>query len=254
MLFPASLLAADQVPVRHTEGRLHGFLVLRGLDGNILASGDLLQSADGHRITNELSFHFRDGSMHSETTVFSQRRIFQLLTYHLVQKGRAFKRPTEMTIDASTGQVTVHFTDDSGKEKTITERLKLPADLANGLVTTLLGNIDPAAPKTTLSMLAATPKPRLVKLDISAAGEDSFLIGGSARKAMRYDIKVRIGGIGGVIAPIIGKQPPDTYVWMVEGKAPGFLKSEGPLFEGGPVWRIELASPAWPKGDFGQKH
>ena len=148
-----------------------------------------------------------------------------------------------MTLDSSTGQVTVHFT----------ERLKLPADLANGLVTTLLGDIDPAVPKTTLSMLAATPKPRLVKLDILAAGEDSFLIGGSARKAMLYDIKVRIGGIGGVIAPIMGKQPPDTHVWMVEGKAPGFLKSEGPLFEGGPVWRIELASPAWPKGDLGQK-
>jgi hypothetical protein len=26
------------------------------------------------------------------------------------------------------------------------------------------------------------------------------------------------------------------------------VKSEGSLFEGGPIWRIELASPVWPKG------
>lgn len=244
---------ADQVPVRHLEGRIHGFLLLRDLDDNILASGELTQLANGNRVTSELSFHFKDGSIHEETAILSQRRTFQLLTYHLVQKGRAFKRATDMSLNASTGQVTVHYTDDDGKEKTITDRLKLPADLANGIVTTLLGDIDSKAAKTTVSMLVATPKPRLVKLEISPLGEDSFSIGGSAAKAMRYAIKVDIGGISGVIAPIIGKQPPDTHVWLVGGRAPGFLKSEGPLYEGGPVWRIEMASPIWPKGESGQK-
>lgn len=160
-------LLADQVAVRHSEGRLHGFLVLRDLDDKILASGELTQLANGNRVTTELSFHFKDGSIHEETAVFSQRRTFQLLTYHLVQKGRAFKRATDMSLNASTGQVTVHYTDDDGKEKTITDRLKLPADLANGIVTTLLSDIDSKVPKTALSMLVSTPKPRVVKLEIS---------------------------------------------------------------------------------------
>lgn len=164
-----------------------------------------------------------------------------------------FKRETDMSLNASTGQVIVHYKDDEGKEKTISDRLKLPADLANGIVTTLLSDIDSKAPKTTLSMLVATPKPRLVKIEISPTGEDSFSIGGSAAKAMRYAVKVDIGGISGVIAPIIGKQPPDTHIWMVGGRAPGFLKSEGQLYEGGPIWRIEMASPVWPKGDSEQK-
>ena len=249
ILLLAHPLMADQVAVRHLEGRIHGFLVLRDLDDNILASGGLTQLANGNRVTTELIFHFKDGSSHDETAVFSQRRTFQLLTYHLVQKGRAFKRPMDVSLNASTGQVTVHYADNDGKEKTITDRLKLPADLANGLVTTLLSDIDLKAPRTTLSMLVATPKPRLVKLEISPIGEDWFSIGGSPAVAMRYAIKVDIGGISGVIAPIIGKQPPDIHVWMIGGKAPGFLKSEGPLYEGGPIWRIELASPVWPKGD-----
>ncbi|MGH9807866.1 MAG: hypothetical protein ACRD9W_11500, partial [Terriglobia bacterium] len=178
---------------------------------------------------------------------------FRLLTYHLVQKGKAFKRSTDLTLNAATGEVRVLSTGEDGKEITIKDRLKLPADVANGLVTTLLNDIDHKAPKTTVSMVAATPKPRLVKLEITPEGEDSFSVGGSSRKALRYRIKVDIGGISGVIAPILGKQPPDTHVWMIGGKAPGFLKSEGPLYDGGPIWRIELASPAWPKGDAGQK-
>ena len=254
LLILGSSLLADQVPVRHTEGRVHGFLVLRDLDDNILASGDLSQLADGNRVTTELSFQFKDGSVHQETAVYSQRRTFQLLTYHLVQKGPTFKRPSDMSLQGSTGQFIIRYTDDDGKEKSITDRLKLPMDLANGFVTTLVGNIDPKAPQTTLSMVVATPKPRIVKLEISPVGEDSFSIGGTPRKAMRYTVKIDIGGLSGVVAPIIGKQPPDTHIWMIVGKAPGFLKSEGPMFEGGPVWRIELASPAWPKRDVEQKH
>jgi hypothetical protein len=246
-------MAADQVPVRFAEGRIHGFLVLRDLEDHVLASGDLFQLVNGNRVTAELSFHFKDGSVHDETAVFSQRRTFQLLTYHLVQKGPAFKRATDMTLNGSTGEVNIRYADEEGKEKTVSDHLKMPPDLANGLVSTLLADIDPKIPKTTLSMVVSTPKPRLVQLEISPAGEDSFSIAGSARKAMRYVVKIHIGGISGVVAPIVGKQPPDTHIWMVGGKTPVFVKSEGPLYEGGPIWRIELASPVWPKGDSGEK-
>ena len=245
-------LRADAVPVRLTEGLLHGFLVLRALNGESLATGDLTQVTHGGRVTSDLLFRFKDGSIHEETAVFSQRGTFQLLTYHLVQKGATFKRPTDMTLNASTGQVTVHYVDD-GKEKTVTDQMKLPVDLANGIVTMLMKHIDRKAAKTMLSMVVSTPKPRLVKLAISPEGDDSFSIGGSVLKATRYVVKIEIGGIRGVVAPIIGKQPPDTRVWMLGGKAPAFLKSEGPLCDDCPIWRIELTSPVWPKSDSGEK-
>jgi hypothetical protein len=152
----------------------------------------------------------------------------------------------DLSVDGLTGQVTVHYTDDGGKEKTVTDRLKLPADVvSNGMILTLLKNIRPDAPLTTLSMAVAAPKPRLVKLLISAEGEDSFSAGGSLRKATRYVVKVDIGGVAGVVAPIVGKQPPDTHVWILGGDAPSFVKLEGPLYPGGPIWRIELTSPDW---------
>src|SRR5438552_19184240 len=75
--------------------------------------------------------------------------------------------------------------------------------------------------------------------------EEPFSIGGSSRQATHYVVKVEIGGAAGLVAPLLGKQPPDTHVWILGGEAPAFVKSEGSLFFGGPVWRIELASPVW---------
>jgi hypothetical protein len=239
-------LPAAPVAVNHSEGIIHGFLVLRTLEGNTIAEGDLIQIARGDRVTAHLIFHFKDGSVHEEIAVFSQSGSFRLLSDHLQQKGPTFKRPADVSIDGSTGDVTVRYTDDDGKEKIVTDRLKLRPDVANGIIFTFLKNIKPDVLQTTVSMVVATPKPRLVKLVITAHGEEPFSIGGSARKATHYVIRVEIGGAAGVVAPLIGKQPPDTHVWILGGEAPAFVKSEGPLYEGGPVWRIELTSPVWP--------
>jgi hypothetical protein len=237
------------VPVQHTEGLVHGFLVLRSLDGNILADGDLNQVAHGDRVTYHLVFHFKDDSINDETMVFSQRRKFRLLSYHLLQKGPAFPRLMDLSIKCSTGEVTVRTTDDDGKERVEASRLKLPVDISNGLVLILMKNLSPDSPKTTVSMLAATPKPRLVKLEITSQGEDSFLVAGTKRTATKYAVKVDIGGVAGLVAPLLGKQPPDTHIWVLGGEAPAFVKSEGPLFLDGPIWRIELTSPEWPEAD-----
>lgn len=245
-LWPCTL-SAESVAVRHTEGLVHGFLVLRTLEGNTLADGDLIQVAHGDLVTTELVFRFKDGSIDDETVVFSQRRSFRLMSDHLVQKGPAFQHPMDVFIEGSTGQVTVRYKDDDGKEKVVTEHLKLPPDVANGLVLTLLKNVRPDTPLTTVSMVAATPKPCLVKLAITPQGEGAFSIGDSRRRATHYVIKVEIGGIAGAMAPLLGKQPPDTHVWVLGGKAPAFVKSEGPLYLGGPIWRIELAGPVWPR-------
>jgi hypothetical protein len=63
---------------------------------------------------------------------------------------------------------------------------------------------------------------------------------------MRYEIKIELGGAAGVVAPLIGKQPPEIQIWILGGQAPAFVREEGPFYQGGPVWTIQLTSPAWP--------
>src|SRR5277367_4433622 len=237
LLLPSRVLSQSPVAVQYTEGVERGFLVLRTLEGNILAEGDSTQFARGDRVTSHTILRFKDGSINEETVVFSQRHIFRLISDHQVQKGPAFKQPMDVSVDGLTGQVTVRYTDNDGKEKTVTDRLKLPPNVSNGMVITLLKNIRPDVPLTTLSIVAAAPKPRLVKLLISA--------GGSSHKARRYVVKVDIGGVAGVVAPLVGKQPQDTRIWILGGDAPSFAKSEGPLYGSGPIWRLELTSPDW---------
>lgn len=238
---------ASPVAVLHKEGSVHGFLVLSNLDGTPLAEGDLTQVPEGNRITSRLVYHFKDGSRQEETTIFSQRGSFRLISYHLVQKGPAFPHPIDLSIATSTGQVTVLYTDDDGKEKTAAERLKLPPDLANGLVLTLLKNVRPDTPPAEVSMVVATPKPRLVKLAFTPQGTEPFSLAGSSHEAVHYIVKIEIGGVAGLVAPLLGKQPPDTQVWILGGEVPAFVKSEGASFLGGPIWRVELVSPVWPR-------
>src|SRR5438034_4182472 len=176
MLQPNALFA-EMIPVRHTEGLIHGFLLVLTFEGKALADGQMTQDAQGDRVTNHLIFRFKDGSIYEDTTVFSQRGTFRLLSDHLILRGPSFKQPVDTSINASTGQVKVRYTDDKGKEKVIAQRMELPPDVANGLLFTLMKDIKPSAPRTAGSVVATTPKPRLVKLAILPQGEEPFTIG-----------------------------------------------------------------------------
>src|SRR5437763_17217353 len=90
LLQPNGLLA-DAVTVRHSEGLMHGFLILRTLEGKSLADGEMTQVARGDRVTDDLTFRFKDGSIYEDKTIFSQHGTFRLLSDHLVQRGPSFK-------------------------------------------------------------------------------------------------------------------------------------------------------------------
>ena len=231
-LLAAGELSAETVAVRHAEGLVRGFLLLRSLDGTVLASGDLIQTSRGDRVTSRLAFHFKDGSIQDETAVFSESGLFRLMSDHLIQRGPTFSHPMDISIDAVGGRVTVRYREDGGGEKTIDERMSLPSDLANGMILTLLKNIPPDVASWTVSMLVATPKPRLVRLVITRAGEEPFSISGTSLKATRFNVKVELGGLAGLIAPLVGKQPHDTSVWIVGGERTVGQYFGQPLFRG----------------------
>jgi hypothetical protein len=247
--------AADSAPpvavhptaVRYKEGLVHGFLQLSTMEGVAIAAGDLNQVVRGDQVTSKIAFRFKDGSRQDETTVFTQRGEFRLVSYHLVQKGSSFKNPSDLSITCATGQVTVRYTDNDGKEKVESKHMTLPPDLANGLIPTLLKNLRQGAPQLEVPMIVAGPKLRLVKIVAHTDGTGSFSLLGFNREAVHYVAKLELGGVAGVVAPIVGKQPPDAQIWIVGGEAPGFLRSEMPAYAEGPMWRIELVSPVWPQ-------
>jgi hypothetical protein len=176
--------------------------------------------------------------------VYTQQGNFRLLNYRLVEKGPSFEHPVEMQVNATTGQVTVHDLKD-GKDKVSTSHLNLPDNLANGLIPIMVKNMPSSASELSISMVAATPKPRIVTFTLAPLGTDSFSVGGAEHKAKHILGKIKIGGVAGAVAPLIGKQPPDTDLWITSGDAPTFLKSKGPISAESPVWEIQITSPEW---------
>ena len=48
-----------------------------------------------------------------------------------------------------------------------------------------------------------------------------------------------------MIAPMIGKQPPDYHVWVSKSSVPAILRIDGAFYTDGPIWSAQLASPSW---------
>lgn len=234
-------LFAEPVPVLYLEGSHRAFLVLNTKDGKRIASGDLTQGVQGTHVTCRLVFHFIDGSVDDETTVFTQQKTFRLISDHHIQRGPSFPHPIDVTIHAATGQITTRTEKGEVRE----DHLDLPSDLSNGLLQMLIMNLPPSAPVAKFSYVAPTSKPRLVKLSVKPAGTVKFRIGDIKRQATDYVIHFEIGGMAGAIAPMLGKQPSDVHVWIAGGTAPAFIREEGQLYEGGPILRIEQISPTF---------
>jgi hypothetical protein len=239
-------LAAAPVPVRFAEGSLHGFLVLSTPKEVLIASGDLFQVVRDGEVKSRLLFHFKDGSVFDETVVFTQRNVFTLQSYRLVQRGPVFPEDTEISLERASGKYRVKTrARKDGREKVLDGTLVLPPDVYNGMVLTVVKNLAGGAGET-VHMVAFTPAPKLIKLELAPAGEQKVLVGGSERTATRYVLKPILGTWLKLFASLLGRVPPDNHAWIVTADVPAFVKFEGPLYMNGPVWRIELTSPRWP--------
>jgi hypothetical protein len=243
------VLSAAPMTVRHREGTSHGFVLVRSTDGEVLGAGDAIQTISGDRISSSLELHFKDGSVHEEQTEFTQGHVFKLLSDHLRQQGPSFPNPVDTRIDAARGKVSVRDKDG----KTNESPLKMPDDVANGLLTTMIKDMQPSDPAVKASYVITSPKPQVVSLQLRPSGEEPYSAGGASHQALHVVAHIHVGGAVGVLASVTGKQPADFHFWIATGKAPTFLRFLGPLYDGGPSWIIELAAPRLQQERSGQR-
>lgn len=244
----ARSLAADQVRVTQRQGDIHAFLLVKDENGKEIAVGDETNRVRGNIVDSRTVFKFLDGSVDDEETVYRQGSTFELIRDHHIQKGPSFPKPSDVTIDVKKGEVS--WVETTGAERDLkSQHMDLRPDLANGMVPLLIENLPHSATELKVSYLAVASKPRIVTLDIKADGNDKVDIGPDAREADRFNIHTDIGGIAGVVAPIVGKQPPDIKLWVAGKDLPVFVRMDAPLYEEGPIWTVLLSAPSWPTED-----
>jgi hypothetical protein len=170
------------VAVRALEGPSYGVLTLASTSGERLAQGELVQRLRNENVESRLTFHFEDGSFYDELLVFSQRKVFRLLSYSMTQRGPSFPSSLEVSFDRESGRYHAR-TRQRDDEKTVEGEVEMPEDLYNGMASLLIRNTDGHA---TRHHLAFTPKPQLLDLESKQAGVDRFSIGALERTATRY--------------------------------------------------------------------
>jgi hypothetical protein len=233
------------VPVRFVEGTVHGFLVLEDSAGALLAQGDLLQVVRGGVVESRMVFRFSDGSSYDETVTFTQDRVFVLQSYHQVLHGPAYTADLEIWVERTGGKYRVTTkSHKDGREKTIEGRLDLPADVYNGMAITVAKNLAEGE-RATVHYIAFTPEPRMIQLAFRPAGSVAARLGPVSEHAVHYVLEPRLGTWVTLFATLLGRMPPDEHIWIVTDDVPAFGRFQGPLYVGGPVWRIELTSPRW---------
>jgi hypothetical protein len=240
--------ASDAAPVRvrFPEGVTRGFLTIRNFQGDRVGHGELTQKPRGEEIDSRLLLQFKDGSVHDESTTYSQRGVFRLEAYRLRQRGPSFPG-AEVSFDRKSGRYQAKTREKIGApEETESGEFDMPADLANGMTLVLLKNLAPGE-RATAQLAAFLPKPRLLRMDLHQEGEDRVVFGGDPKQAGRYLANLEIGGLTGLVASVIGKSPPDLRYWLALGEVPAFVKFEGAMYLNGPVWRVEMAGVEGPK-------
>jgi hypothetical protein len=238
---------AERISVKHIQRPMHRFMVARSESGKIIASGEFSQAVQSDEVTMRLTYRFVDGSIDDETTTYRQQGTFRLVRNHHIQKGPFFAKPVDFTVEAATGIATSRTTDKNGKVHVESHRIDLPDDLANGFVGTLLLNVTRNSTPFRVGILAPVGSGRLIRILISPEGEQPFHSTGQTLKATVFRIHPELGGIVGVIAPLIGLQPKDVMVWILEGEQPAVVRIVGQLGGYGPVVSSELEGTSFGK-------
>ena len=237
---------AAPVAVRFSEGVTHGFLLVRSLAGETIGQGEMTQVVkERDLVESRLVLRFKDGSLHDEKVAFSQQDDFTMIRYHLVQQGPSFPEQVDVSVDRGTGDYKVRSKlGGDAPERILTGKFVLPKDVYNGMLVTMLLNL-PKGASDTVHLLAFTPGPEIINLDLRLMGERTVQVGDLSRTARHYAFKPDMGTIRKFIGKVIGKLPANFHYdcWVLADEVPSFVQFEGPLQLMGPILRIELVSP-----------
>jgi hypothetical protein len=238
---------AEQIPVKHIQIPMHTFMVVRSDAGTIIARVEFTQAVQADEVTMHLTYQFADGSIDDETTTYKQQGTFRLVRDRHVQKGPYFSKPVDFAVDATTGTAITRKMDANGKAQIESEHIDLPDDLSNGVVGTLLLNVQQNTSPFRVGLLVPLGGGRLIRIRISPEGERSFHTRGQTAKAAVFRIHPELGGIVGWIALLLGLQPKDVMVWVQEGQQPAVVRIVGQLGGYGPVVSSELDGTSFEK-------
>src|SRR6185436_16128410 len=104
-----------------------------------------------------------------------------------------FPESLDAAIDRATGRYEVrHREDADSPEEMVSGTFALPKDAYNGMLSLVARNLPPRAAGT-VSLVAFTPKPRVVQIDLQPMAEERIQISEALMPVTRYHLRPRLG-------------------------------------------------------------
>lgn len=92
----------------------------------------------------------------------------------------------------------------------------------------------------TLPVVAFTPEPHIMKLELAPSGIQAVLFGKHEATAMHIALNPRLGTVLRFFAGLKSRSP-DSHPWIVADHVPALVRYQGPTYSP-PVWQVDLAS------------
>jgi hypothetical protein len=228
----------------YPDGTVRGVLDLRTVRGELLARGELMQTANDEGFRSRMVFHLAN-SVIDETVDFIQYGGFILQSYRLVQSGPLFVQDIDATILSSGAYVVSTTSHIDGHSKRYVGNAGLPPEVYHGLAVSITTN-PPHNGGETAHIVAFTPQPRLISLELALAGTENMLLGKRDDAVSPVESKASSAAARGLWSRLNGSFRPDSHMWIVTEHLPGFVRYVGPTYSE-PVWRLNVMSPSWPQ-------
>lgn len=197
---------------------------------------------------NQLISRFKDRSLHDERVNFTQKRVFSLQSYTLIQRGPSFPATMDVAMERKTGEYRVlSFQDGSVNTRS-------PAGSLTGQCVERRGGHAPTKPRGGIrrnrSHDRLHARTQVIELKLIPATDRTIYIGDLAKQVTQYVLEPQLNSVTMFFGKLLGKLPRTFHYhfWLLTDDVPAFGGFEGPLYLNGPTWCIEQTTPPklWP--------
>lgn len=235
------LLALTAAIVLHVqEGDVQAFPSLLDASGHVLADGRFTQRIEGDSLHIEARYDFADGRIVEEKATLRLRPSLEQRSWEWSERGADGEVSRKFAVDFASGHATGRKGRDQLDEHLDVHPGRTFAGIALVVAVKNLRHELARGSSADLEVVAFTPKPRTVGLEVRRDGPDELLVAGRRLATEKWTLHPKVPAIAKLFV-----HADDQHVWLFRDDPPALLRFEGPLMEpSDPVIRVETIPSA----------
>jgi hypothetical protein len=220
--------SGDPIQLQWMEGDVAGMTPIWSPDATrVIGSIEYRQHRQGDRLDATRVARFADGSSDEDQVEARVGGTLEALNGRSIIRDQRGASVVDLAIDVPGGHIT-GFSANGGDRTTYDEKVQLPAGTYWGpLVFIVVKNFDQNASdgRLVFRTVAATPKPRVIDLELVRDGQTSVTPPGATLDVELLSLRPTINWL---VDPIVRRFAPRTQFFIRPGAPPALARYEGP--------------------------